>query len=143
MARIGRYHHPASRLRHYVLQDFCANMLSEALYFFGVGITSAFPVPEQLSKPEGGEGEAGEGAILLWPRGEEPTQGHGVRRGGCWGGRRAPFGNPSAEQQLAIASLLIPSVQQAQQQLGLCVCKAGTDGLGSRAWASVLNGGPD
>lgn len=55
---------------------------------------SAFLVPEQFSKLKGGEGEAGEGVMLPWSKGEGPAQGHGVRRGGCWGGRRAPFDIP-------------------------------------------------
>lgn len=43
--------------------------------FSRMGVTSAFPVPEQCSEAKGGEGEAGEGATLPWPKGEGPTQG--------------------------------------------------------------------
>lgn len=53
------------------------------------------------------------------------------------GGEEPLLISPFAEQQLAIAPLLIASTQQAQQ-LRLCVRKAGPGMQGSRAQAPAL-----
>lgn len=73
-----------------------------------MGITSAFPVPEQFSEPEGGEGETGEG-------GKSPHKGTAGTTVDAGEGEEPRLIHPSAEQQLAVASLLIVPVQQAQQ----------------------------
>lgn len=73
---------------------------------------SAFLVPEQFSKLKGGEGEAGEGAMLPWSKGEGPAQGHGVHCGSCWGGgggEEPRLTSPFAKQQLPVAPFLIAS----------------------------------
>lgn len=90
-------------------------------------------MPEQFSKPKGGEGEAGEGAILPWSKGEGPTQGMACTVVDAGEGEELCLITPSAKKWLAVASLLITCMQQ----LRLCICKAGTGTQRSRAWASA------